>query len=384
MLYDLFITCSQGLEPLLCEELKELGFNDVKPGYRGAHVMGDIEAVYKINYGSRIASRVLLPLHKFRCFNQDQLYSGIRDIDWMPFFRKANTLAIDANVSHKYLRNSLFAAQVAKDAICDQLRERTGSRPSVDTKTPDVQLNLFIRDMQGTIYFDTSGVPLHKRGYRIDSVEAPLQESLAAAILRIAQYKDTDILLDPCCGSGTLLIEAALIASKTPPGYLRSDWGFRHLPGFSHGEFLKVKAEMDKDRVTLAPGRFFGCDINKDAYRITKGNLRASGFHQAIQIAHSDFREYEPEIAPNLVITNPPHGLRMGEIESLRGLYRALGDFLKRKTAKPARAFIFTGNLDLAKEVGLAPKRRHVMHSGGVEGRLLEFDLYLNNLKNLI
>ena len=376
MEYDLFITCSQGLEPLLCEELKELGFNDVRAGYRGAHLSAGLEAIYKINYGSRIASRVLLPLHHFRCFNQDQLYASVKEIDWMPFFRKAHTLAIDANVTHKYLRNSLFAAQVAKDAICDQLRERTGSRPSVDTKTPDIQLNLFIRDMQGTIYLDTSGTPLHKRNYRIDSVEAPLQESLAAAIIKIANPSENDIILDPCCGSGTLLIEAALIASKTPPGYLRSDWGFRHIPGYSHADFLKVKAELDKDRLTLAPGRFFGCDVNKDAVRISKGNLRASGFHQAVQIAHSDFRDFTPEIAPTLVITNPPHGLRMGEVESLRGMYRALGDFLKHKTAKPSRAFVFTGNLELSKEVGLAPKRRHVVHSGGVEGRLLEFDLY--------
>ena len=255
-------------------------------------------------------------------------------------------------------------------------RRRTGSRPSVDTKTPDIQLNLFIRDMQGTIYLDTSGTPLHKRNYRIDSVEAPLQESLAAAIIKIANPSENDIILDPCCGSGTLLIEAALIASKTPPGYLRSDWGFRHIPGYSHADFLKVKAELDKDRLTLAPGRFFGCDVNKDAVRISKGNLRASGFHQAVQIAHSDFRDFTPEIAPTLVITNPPHGLRMGEVESLRGMYRALGDFLKHKTAKPSRAFVFTGNLELSKEVGLAPKRRHVVHSGGVEGRLLEFDLY--------
>lgn len=373
----LFITCSGGIEPLLIEELAELGFPNASEGYRGVYVQwNDIRDIYHLNYCSRLGGRILLPLTRFRCYDQKALYKGADSIDWSQFIQGNKSIAIDSNVSHNLLRNSLFAAQVVKDAICDQLRAKTGKRPQVDTKSPDIQLNLFIHDLLAIISFDTSGMPLHKRGYRQESVEAPLQETMAAAILRCAKYEGGEILYDPCCGSGTILTEAALIATKTPPGYLRKDWGFRYLPDFSQQEWLGVKVEADQLRKPEPAGKFFGTDVNKNAIRICKTNLRAAGMQKFVDVQHTDFRDYTPMIAPNFVVTNPPHGLRLDDGERLKPLYRALGDFMKRATAKPSRGFIFTGNLELAKEVGLAAKRRYVFDNSGIDSRLLEFDLY--------
>lgn len=373
---EVFVTCANGLEPLLVDELAELGFR-ATAGFRGAYVeVHGMDAVYKINYCSRIAGRVLLPLIRFKCYDRKALYNYANQIDWCRYIPRGKTFAIDANVSHRLLTNSLFAAQVVKDVICDQFREKTGDRPNVDVKSPDVQLNLFIHNERAIISFDTSGVPLYKRGYRQESVEAPVQESLAAAMLRLARYQGTERLFDPCCGSGTLLIEAALMATKTPPGYLRKEWGFRFLPEFSQAEWLRVKAEADKERLPLAAGLISGIDLSKNAVRVCKVNLRAAGFHQVVEVSNADFRDFTPEVLPNFVIANPPHGIRLDETSQLTPLYRALGDFMKHKVDKPARGFVFTGNADLAKEVGLSAKRRYVLDNGGVESRLLEYDLY--------
>lgn len=373
----LFVTCSQGLEPLLVEELKEMGYGSIREGFRGVYVeISSIEAIYRINYLSRLGGRVLLPLKDFRCFNQNDLYKAAYEIDWSQYIAPGKTLAIDANVNHRKLKNSLYAAQVVKDAICDRLRKERGIRPTVDTKEPDVQLNLFIHQDQAILSFDTSGKPLHKRGYRVETVEAPLQETLAAAVLRIAKYDGEETLYDPCCGSGTFLIEAALIATKTAPGYLRTQWGFCQLPEFSQEGWLKVKAQIDAERTPLRHGKIHGSDKSRNAVRAAKLNLRAAGFLQVVDVREADFRDVVPSAIPNLVVVNPPYGRRLEDEDVLVRLYRALGDFMKQKTVKPARGFVFTGSLNLAKEVGLAPKRRYVMNNSGIESRLLEFELY--------
>lgn len=373
----LFVSCAPELEPLLMEELQELGVSHLKIGYRGVFVeQWDWPSVYKINYASRLASRVLLPLARFKCFDRHSLYRHIFAIDWSLYLKEGETFAIDANVHHRELRNSLFAAQVAKDAICDQMRQKTGRRPSIDLHHPTVQLNLYIQQTLAIMSFDTSGAPLHKRGYRQETVEAPLQETLAAAMLRLASYTPDQILLDPCCGSGTILIEAALMATQTPPGYLRQKWGFMHHPSYRTEEWLQERNKLDEKRRALASKHLFGLDINKHAVRSSKINLKAAGFSQAVEISEGDFRDYQPLILPNLIVTNPPHGRRLEDENQLRPFYRALGNFLKQKTAKPAHGYIFTTNVELAKEVGLAAKRRHILNNGGVDARLFEYDLY--------
>lgn len=374
---SLFVTCAPYLEPLLAEELQELGFSDISPSYRGVFVhAGQFEDIYTINYRSRLAARVLLPLERFTCRGRDSLYDRVRDIPWKDFFKRAKTFAVDANVDSQVFKSSLFAAQVVKDAVCDRLRDETGNRPNVKPYDPDLQLNFFLQQDRAVLSIDTSGSPLHKRGYRQEAGGAPLQETLAAALLKLANYTGDEIFLDPCCGSGTLLIEAALIASCTPPQFFRRSFGFMHLPEYDEVRWLGLKNEVNRLIKPLPTGHFFGVDINRNAVRMCHANLRAAGLMSAVRVIQSDFREFKPQVLPNFILTNPPYGNRLTEEPSLLGLYRALGDFMKQNTAKPARGFVFTGNLELSKEVGLAPKRRHVLQNGGIESRLLEFDLY--------
>lgn len=374
---ELFITSGPGLEAVLEEELKQLGIQHTRTGYRGVYVDdASMKDVFKINYCSQVASRVLLPILHFRCEGRDDLYQAFRSIQWKDYIRVSKTFAIDASVDHPRLRNSLFAAQVGKDAIVDQFMDRTGKRPSINTDSPDVQLNLYIRGGKGTISFDTSCTPLHKRGYRLEGGEAPLKETLAAALLKIGNFSSEEIFIDPFAGSATFLIEACLMASKTPPGLYRKRFGFFDLPHFDEREWLQVKVECDSLRIPLKKGQFFGVEINKNTYRIALSNLKTSGFQPFVEMTNGDFREFQPKVLPNFLITNPPWGRRLEEESSLAPLYRDLGDFMKRKMAKPARGFVLTASMPLSKEIGLAAKRRHVIESSGLESRFLEFDLY--------
>lgn len=371
----LFVSCAPTLEPLLMEELKGFGLSDLRIGYRGVFVQDwDWKVVYHINYASRLTSRVLFPIVRFRCFDRRSLYQHAMEIDWLQYLKEGWTFAIDANVHHRELRHSLFAAQVVKDAICDQMRQRGRSRPSVNLQKPDVQINLFIQQQYAIISFDTSGEPLHKRGYRQETVESPIRETLAAAILYLAHYNKDHLFLDPCCGSGTFLIEAALMATHTPPGYLRTKWGFMCHPDYVVDEWLKIRNQIDKKRTSLPNQRIFGIDCSQVAVRASKINLKAAGFSQQIDVQQADFREYHPFIFPNFILTNPPHGRRLKE-DQLCLLYRALGNFLKHQCAKPGKGFIFTSNIELSKEVGLAARRRYILNNSGLDSRLLEYDM---------
>lgn len=372
-----FVSCAPHLEPLLTKELTELGFKDISPGYAGVFVpIASTGEIYRLNYASRLGSRVLLPISFFQARNKFDLYDQAAAINWAAFGDVSKTIAIDAHVQHREFRNSLFAAQIVKDAICDFWRDRGGKRPSVDTYNPDLQLNLFLQQDRGVLSIDTSGTPLHKRGYRVESVEAPLQETLAAALLHLGGYEAGTPLCDPCCGSGTFLIEAALMASKTPPGFLRHRWGFMNLPNFNQTDWLRVKNELDAERIPIPFKLFMGADNNKNAVRIARTNARAAGMDKSIEITLADVREYVPTTEPSFVITNPPYGLRLEDTDSLKSLYRGLGDFMKTKMKKPAKGMILTGSLPLSKEIGLAAKQRHVIDNGGIEARCLEFELW--------
>lgn len=368
----LFVICGSQLEPLLQEELKELGYEKTTPGFRGVYVeVEGIQDICRINYLSRIATRVLLPLAGFKVWDKKTLYSGALKIDWSQYLDPTKTFAIDFSVNHKAFKNSLFAAQVVKDAICDQFREKTGVRPSVHTSHPDVQIHLFIHDTWATISFDTSGSPLHKRGYRIEGGEAPLQENLAAALLKIAKYNADEVLVDPMMGSGTFLIEAAMIATNTPPGILREKWGFFHLPEFDREFWESFKVEEAKKIIPMPPKKLFGIDINKSQVRKAMANLRVSGLHKNVAIADGDLRTWTPPVKPTFLITNPPYGKRLDEGDHLDALYRELGDFYKKQA--PARGFVLTTP---DRSIGLKASRRHEIYNGGIEARLFEYDLY--------
>ncbi len=373
---NLFVSCLPGLEEVLAQEIESLGYTPTK-GRAGCFVPYEgMTQIYKLNLHLRTASRVLLALASFRCRDKNDLYKGAKEINWYTWFKGSPTFAIDSFVLHKSLTNSLFAAQVVKDAICDQLKGITGSRPSVDTSNPELGLHLYIVEDMATISFDTSNPPLHQRGYRVEGGVAPLRENLAASLLMLAGYTAQHFLVDPCCGSGTFLIEAAMMASNTPPGFYRRNFGFFRHPEFSQDAFDSLLEEAKGKIVRLEQGRFFGIEESPKAFSILKRAIHQSKFDRWIQVSNRDFRTMELPIEPTFVITNPPYGIRLNEVEELSGLYQDLGDFMKQKTKKPAKGALFTGSLDLAKCVGLKTTKRYVLSNGGIECRLLTYDLY--------
>ncbi|MBS0622541.1 MAG: 50S rRNA methyltransferase [Verrucomicrobia bacterium] len=302
----LFLPCLRGLEPLLVREIEALGIA-AKASYCGAYVeQMDLKTILTLNYCCRFASRVLFPLGRFKVYDQDSLHKRAKAIPWENFFKHEKmTVAVDANVQHPKFRNSLFAAQVLKDAVCDRLRDLHGWRPSVDTKEPDIQLNLFIHEEWATVSFDTSGLPLFKRGWRTASVQAPLQETLGAALLAFAGYTGEGTLCDPCCGSGTILIEAAMIATKTPPGYFRKKWGFTLLPEFDQILWDEVRSHYDRQITKLKGSQISGSDIDPKARQAAQANAKAADF--PIPIMRKCTQEAD------LIVTNPPFGVRMGK-----------------------------------------------------------------------
>jgi putative N6-adenine-specific DNA methylase len=310
---SLFVTCARGLAPLLAQEVKTLGFRVDKVTSHGVTIEASLDAIYTINYGSRLATRVLLPLLQFRCRDREELLSQAGRLDWVAYIPEGKTFAIDAQVrhpagQHPAFRHTLFAAQVLKDAICDQYRLRTGDRPSVQTRDPDVQLHLRIDGDFAQISLDTSGSPLFHRGYRTQGGAAPLQESLAAAVLLLAGYDGTQDLLDPFCGSGTILTEAAMLASRIPPGRFRARWGFELMPDHDAERFAAVRQSLDAEQRPMT-SRLMGCDISPEAIALTREHLTRIG--ASAQLSCSDCVRYQPILPPSLVVTNPPYGERL-------------------------------------------------------------------------
>jgi putative N6-adenine-specific DNA methylase len=375
---ELFVSCIVGIEPVLSQEITALGYT-CRPGFGGVYVeSSSFDDVYIFNLKLRCASRVLIPLVTFECYDKDDLYRGTASYDFTPMFSKMPTFAIDANVNHKNLTNSLFAARVVKDAICDMLREKYGKRPDVDTKTPDIRLHLFIENDKATISFDSSGEPLHQRGYRQEAGEAPLRESLAAALLLLGGYKGDEAVIDPCCGSATLLIEAAMIASNTQPGSIRKYFGFMRHPEFRKEKWEKLLKNADDAVKNLPEKQFIGIEVDDRTALIAKKAVHKAGFSDVITILVGDFREMKIPNDRTFVVANPPYGIRISphEIRKLEELYRNLGDFMKNNTKKPAKGLIFTASLELAKCIGLKTSKRHIVNNGGIECRLHEYDLY--------
>jgi putative N6-adenine-specific DNA methylase len=366
---DLFVTVPPSLQELLTQELEQLGIPKIRQGFSGVFVPKEMAHVYTINYRSRFATRVLFPFAQFPCRTRDDLYYGTFRVIWPEIFSVDKSFAIDANVSSQTLRHSLFAAQVMKDALCDRFRKECGERPSVNVESPDIQLNLFVHQEMATISFDTSGSPLYKRGWREQTGIAPLQESLAAAALALANYSADDILCDPFCGSGTLLIEAAHFATQTPSGFFRKNWGFFHMPFFSQTEWEKVKQEADSKRHPLKAGTIFGADKDPKVLEMCQKNLSDTKLSKAIDLSCKDVRSYFPASPPNLIVSNPPYGKRM---KSSAEIFQAFGHFLKTKCAKNFKAFILCPEKELIQNIGFPISNETSFVSGGLDLTLFE------------
>ncbi|MCJ7553448.1 MAG: THUMP domain-containing protein [Ignavibacteriaceae bacterium] len=369
-----------GMMEELCEqELIELGATNTKSAYRGVYFDADKKTLYKINYTSRLLSRVLAPLLSFHCHNTNVLYKSASQIEWEDFLSVEKTFSISASVAKSNINNSLFASQRLKDAIADYFRNKYDKRPSVNTVNPDVRFNLHIEKDEAVISLDASGESLHKRGYRLLAGEAPMQETLAAAIIRISKWDGENTLWDPMCGSGTILCEALMHYCRIPAQKLRKNFGFFNLPDFDGEVWNKLKAECDSKIRPLTKGIISGSDKSQKILEVAKDNLSRLPYDDFVELKCRPF-EHVDKFENGTLITNPPYGIRLGNIDDVKILYKELGDFLKTN-CKGTSAFIYTGDPALRKSIGLRTSKRISLVNGKLEGVLFQIDSYEGSKK---
>ena len=384
-----FATCPKGLEYLLRDELIALGGSDVREALAGAHFSGTLETAYRACLWSRLASRILLPLAEFDAADDDALYRGVQTIDWSSHLAVHGTFAVDAGTAMSKLTHSQFVGLRVKDAVVDQFRQRDGTRPGIDTDEPDIRINVRLRRDRATLSLDLAGTPLHRRGWREVQGEAPLKENLAAAMLLRArwpeEYAGGGALLDPMCGSGTLLIEGALMAADVAPGLHRKYFGFL---GWHQHDIALWRGLLDEATQRAETGMrglrsvFFGSDIDPHMVQIAKRNAQEAGVAGFMTLGKQDVTHAVPPagVDHGLVITNPPYGERMGERAEMPRLYRALGDTL-RAHFQGWRGAVLAGDVELGRAMQLHADKRYVLYNGALETVLLTFDLTQRDAK---
>lgn len=371
-----FATTARGVEEILAAELRRLGCPEPVVERGGVSFRGDRTFCYRANLWLRTASRVLLPVGEFPCATEQDLYGGVRELDWNSWLTPDMTLAVEASLRDSNLTHSGYVALKTKDAVVDAIRERRGRRPSVDTRDPDLRIQVRLFRNRCTVSLDTSGEPLDRRGYRLDRGEAPLRETLAAALVELTGWDGSVPLVDPLCGSGTIVIEAALRGLGRAPGLLRQRFGFQRWPDFDAERWRQVVAEAAAERAGKSMVTVCGRDRSSEAVATARRNGQRAGVDFCVNLAVADILSLEPPVAgPGVLLCNPPYGQRLGEVEALKGFYRQLGDALKQHW-KGYTAYLFTGSQELAKEVGLRPSRRIVLFNGPIECRLLRYELY--------
>lgn len=372
-----------GLETVLSDELGQLGAGDITPFTRAVQFSGDTGMLYRANLLLRTATRILAPLRSFTAKDKNTLYQGVSSVDWDEHMDADSTFVIDTVCNASAFDNSLFVAQRAKDAIVDQFRNKYSRRPSVDLKNPDIRINLYLNKDEATLALDSSGAPLHKRGYRLDYGAAPLNEVLAAGIIRLCGWDGADRLVDPMCGSGTLLIEAAMLRAGIPPTEARKEFAFMRWKNFDRTLFDNIQKTIDADACSRSNNKpahmVLGCDIDKSRLAQARLNAERAGVADLIHFEKADFFNNDPPAGPGTLVMNPPYGERL-PIAEAEAFYRALGDTLKQKYAG-YRAFILTGNLKAAKKLGIRSSARTILYNGPIECRLLEYEMYSGSRK---
>ena len=364
-----FASSPRGLEDQLAGELRALGAQQVRTAAGGVAFAGSWETCYAANFHSRIASRVLWRIAEFDYATEEDIYAAARNIAWGMHFTVDCSLRVNLTAIKSPLRSLEFATLRIKDAICDRFREETGRRPDVDRAAPDVRIHCFLEHAKGTLYLDTSGEPLFKRGWRRAAVEAPLRENLAAGILMLSGWKFDEPLYDPMCGGGTLLIEAAAMALNEPPGAGRG-FGFEKLAAFDRKAWNRVR-DGRPPRNKIRPA-LFGSDIEQRAIESARKNLMLAGFYDLVKLQRTDLLAAEPPAASGVMVANPPYGERMSDAERLAAFYPRLGNALKQRFAG-WRCHFFTADLRLAKLIRLSASRRVPLYNGALECRLFEF-----------
>jgi putative N6-adenine-specific DNA methylase len=369
-----FAPCPRGLEAVLAAELAALGARLVAPADGGVGFGGPLELAYRANLESRLASRILWQVAQGDYRDADQLYELARQVDWGRHFTPARTLRVDLAATRSPLRSIEFATLKIKDAVCDRFRADSGRRPSIDKERPDVRVQAFLTDRLATLYLDTSGEALFKRGWRRDVDVAPLRENLAAGVLALAGWVPGTPLLDPMCGSGTIPIEAALAAADFAPGLQRS-FGFQKLAWFDGPTWQRIRQHArDRRRPAPAAASIFASDVDPRSVAQCRRNAAAAGVTDWIAVGEADVLERPAPAPAGLLVANPPYGVRLDDAPGLAAFYPRLGDALKQHFAGWT-ACLLTGDARLPKLIGLKPSRRTPLYNGAIECRLLRFEI---------
>ena len=369
-----FATCPRGLEPLLAEDIAASGVTDFKAIPGGVHFVADWPACYAINLHSRIATRVLWRVANGKYAREDDIYKLALDTPWAKWFGAKQTIRVDVVAVKSPLKSLEFITLRIKDAVCDRFRADQGVRPSVDTREPEVRIHGFLTADECTLYIDTSGAPLYQRGLRQKTVEAPLKENVAAGILRLSGWQPGTPLLDPMCGSGTFLVEAAQIALNIAPGAGGRSFGFQRLKNFRLDIWKDLLDAAQDAEKPAQPAQIYGSDISPVAVRAALANLDRAGLLPAVTLRSGDVLEIDAPAPAGIMIANPPYGERLSEQEELAAFYPQLGSALKRKFAG-WNCYLLTADLRMPKLMRLTPSKKTPLFNGAIECRLFEFKM---------
>ena len=377
----ILITCSAGLVDYIRQEVEALGYQGGDYHKTGLEIQGDLYDAMRLNLYLRTAYNVLFLLKKFKCYSPDELYRNVKDLPWEDIISPTGYLSVVGRINTEYVKNSMYANLKVKDAIVDRIAGATGSRPDSGKDKDKVVVQFYWKDNFCRLYLNTSGLKLSDRGYRKIPHKAPLRESLAAAIIMATGYDGSVPMICPMCGSGTLAIEAALIAGRRAPGLLRSNFGFMHLKYYDELKWRQMRNDALKkskargSKAGFKPAQIIATDIDAGAVEASRKNAMTAGVSHLIDFDVCDFAETVIPPEPGIIVMNPEYGLRLGEIEKLNDMYKRIGDFFKQKCAGYT-GYIFTGNPSLSKTVGLRTSRRIEFYNANIECRLLKYDLY--------
>lgn len=376
--FELIAKTFMGLEPILAKELARLGAEDVKIGRRMVSFTGDKEAMYRANFQLHTAIRILKPIRHFKARSADDVYEEVKKIDWTEYISTEKTFSVDAVVFSEEFRHSKFVSYKVKDAIVDQFREKTGKRPNISVANPDIRLNMHVAEDQCTLSLDSSGESLHRRGYRQESVEAPLNEVLAAGMILMSGWQGDTDFIDPMCGSGTLLIEAALIARNMAPGLFRKEYAFEKWPDFDADLFDDIYNDDSLEREFKH--HIYGYDIDMKAVNTARANVKAAGLSSIITIEQQDFKDFTQPQAKSIIITNPPYGERISTPDLL-GTYKMIGERLKHQF-KGNDAWVLSYREECFDQIGLKPSIKIPLYNGSLECEFRKYQMFDGKLKD--
>ena len=378
MEFELIAKTFMGLEPVLAQELTKLGANNVQIGRRMVSFTGDKEMMYRANFQLHTAIRILKPIKHFKAKSAEDVYNEVKKIDWSQYIMKGKTFVVDSVVYSDEFRNSKFVSYKVKDAIVDQFRESTGDRPNISISNPDIRLHIHIAEDNATLCIDSSGESLHRRGYRQETVEAPLNEVLAAGMILMTGWKGDTDFIDPMCGSGTLVVEAALIAQNISPGVFRKEYAFEKWPDFDSDLFDTIYNDDSEEREFTH--HIYGYDVDMKAVNTAILNVKAAGLSKVITIRQQDFKDFTKPSEKSLMITNPPYGERIST-PNLLGTYKMIGEKLKKEFAGN-EAWVLSYREECFEQIGLKPSIKIPVFNGSLECEFRKYVMFDGKMKD--